>query len=97
MEGGDGDVGDPAVVQVERVEVRDRGEGAWGERLRGHNWVRSWPTIETTGQQKGQLVKKRCSWSLRGKQLVNEGPRETFVNFPADKFGEGEGPRGGAR
>ena len=42
VEGGDGDVGDPAVVQVERVEVRDRGEGAWGEGLRGHNWVRAW-------------------------------------------------------
>ena len=49
MEGGDGDVGDPAVVQVERVEVRDRGEGAWGEGLRGQLWVRGWPTIETTG------------------------------------------------
>ena len=35
VEGGDGDVGDPAVVHVERVEVRDRGEGAWGEGLRG--------------------------------------------------------------
>ena len=35
VEGGDGDVGDPAVVQVERVEVRDRGEGAGGEGLRG--------------------------------------------------------------
>ena len=35
VEGGDGDVGDPAVVQVERVEVCDRGEGAWGEGLRG--------------------------------------------------------------
>ena len=65
MEGGDGDVGDPAVVQVERVEVRDRGEGAGGDGLRGHNWVRSWPTIERTGQLKRQLVKKRDNWSLR--------------------------------
>ena len=33
MEGGDRDVGDPAIVEVERVEVRDRGKGTRGKSL----------------------------------------------------------------
>ena len=44
---------------------------------------------KTTGQEERQLVIER--------QLVDEGPRETFVNFPADEFGRGNGPKGGAR
>ena len=34
VEGRDRDVGDPAIVEVERVEVRDRGKGTRGKSLK---------------------------------------------------------------